>query len=135
MHEAGHVLFMPFGTTLHLLGGSLFQVIVPLVFAASFLRRGLASSALFPLFWAAESLWNVSVYVGDARARALPLITGDADTHDWWQLLSAAGHLEWDRPLAALVWAAGVAVWLGTLWLGLAAANALPARSRPALAR
>lgn len=135
MHEAGHVLFMPFGTTWHLLGGSLFQVIVPLVFAASFLRRGLMSSALFPLFWAAESLWNASVYVGDASARLLPLITNDIDTHDWWQLLSAAGRLEWDRPLSALVWAAGIAVWLGTLWLGLVASNALPARWRARLAR
>jgi hypothetical protein len=38
IHEFGHYLFMPFGRTMTILGGSLFQVVFPLVFVAYFLR-------------------------------------------------------------------------------------------------
>ena len=36
IHEAGHVLFIPFGRFMTVLGGSLFQVLLPLVLMASF---------------------------------------------------------------------------------------------------
>src|SRR5688500_14433406 len=38
-HEAGHVIFMPFGEFLMVLGGSLFQLMVPAFFIAYFARR------------------------------------------------------------------------------------------------
>jgi|GEM_PF-6948496 len=39
-HEAGHPLFSPFGETLHILGGTFMQLIVPALVAAT--MRGLA---------------------------------------------------------------------------------------------
>ncbi len=36
-HEAGHELFMPFGTCVMFLEGSLFQVLLSLIFAMAFL--------------------------------------------------------------------------------------------------
>jgi hypothetical protein len=36
IHEAGHVVFRPFGEFLMIAGGSLFQVIVPVTFAGYF---------------------------------------------------------------------------------------------------
>ena len=38
-HEAGHVIFALFGRFMGVLGGSLLQVLVPLVAAAAFLRQ------------------------------------------------------------------------------------------------
>ena len=38
-HEAGHVLLMWAGETVTLLGGSLFQLLVPAARVATFLRR------------------------------------------------------------------------------------------------
>jgi len=38
IHEFGHILFLPFGEFMTLLGGSLFQVALPLIFGGVFLR-------------------------------------------------------------------------------------------------
>lgn len=39
-HEAGHVIFMPFGEALRVAGGTLGQLLMPLVCAVSLHRRG-----------------------------------------------------------------------------------------------
>src|SRR6185369_8631885 len=66
IHEAGHIVFMPFGEFIMIAGGSLFQVIMPAAFVVYFCRRGAAYSAALVLFWVGESLLNVSVYAKDA---------------------------------------------------------------------
>lgn len=91
IHEAGHVLFQPLGDPLVVLGGSLFQVIVPLAFVMYFFARRELFSASVVLAWVAASLANVAVYIGDARAQELPLLGGENVIHDWWYLL-----IEWD---------------------------------------
>ncbi|OWL97932.1 hypothetical protein CBQ26_06780 [Deinococcus indicus] len=94
-HEAGHVLLIPAGETLTLLGGSAAQVAVPLACAAAFLWRGDRFAA------------GVAAYIRDAPLRQLDLITGDPDTHDWWQLLGGwnpqANALHLADPLGRLV--------------------------------
>lgn len=107
-HEAGHVLLAPTGVTLMLLGGSLFQVLVPAVCIGHFWRRGDHYAAGLLCLWLAQSWAGVAAYVQDAPTRALDLITGDPDTHDWWQLLGACltpgcGHLNWADPLGRLL--------------------------------
>jgi hypothetical protein len=52
IHEAGHVIFMPFGEVISIAGGSLFQLIVPAVFAAYFFRRG----KFIPPLWFSSGL-------------------------------------------------------------------------------
>ena len=57
-HEAGHVLFSPFGQFMMTLGGSLLQVAVPIVCAVVFLtktRDPFAASAA--AWWAGQNLW------------------------------------------------------------------------------
>jgi hypothetical protein len=39
MHETGHLVFAPFGETMGILGGSLLQVLLPLVFVLAFVRQ------------------------------------------------------------------------------------------------
>jgi len=116
IHEAGHMVFMPFGEFMMVLGGSLFQVLVPAVFVAYFARQRQWFSAFFVLMWVGQSLFNLSYYIADARARELPLITGDPTTHDWTWLLIQMQLLQHDvligdtvRLLAAICVLGGIA--------------------------
>ncbi len=108
-HEAGHVLLMWAGEVVMLLSGSLFQLLVPAACIGVFLARGERFAAGLVTLWLAHSLAGVSAYVADAPLRELPLITGDPDTHDWWQLFTI-----WN----ALGWAPGLGRFLHALALG-----------------
>ncbi len=101
IHEAGHVFFAPFGWTLRILGGSLFQLILPGLFVFSFLRHAYTPGTQLSLVWWGQNALNVSTYAADAQERALPLITNDPATHDWWQLLRAADLLAYDDVVGA----------------------------------
>ena len=87
IHEAGHLIFMPFGEFLTIAGGSLFQVIVPAAFVVYFYREEKFYSASLVLFWVGESILNVSVYAGDSVAMNLPLLGGEDSIHDWNYML------------------------------------------------
>lgn len=88
IHEAGHVVFTPLGQTAHMLGGTILQLALPVVFCLHFLRRGDRYAAALLGIWVAESLMYTGRYMGDAVAQQLPLIGGG--THDWhWLLLRA----------------------------------------------
>jgi hypothetical protein len=91
-HEAGHLAFRAGGTTLHYLGGTLGQLLVPALLAAYFLigRREPLGAACCT-WWAGESLVNVAVYMRDARSLALPLVGGG--DHDWNELFYRLGLL------------------------------------------
>lgn len=117
IHEAGHVIFRPFGEFMMIAGGSLFQVIVPVVFVGYFARRRQYYSAAMVLLWVGESILNVSIYAGDSLALQLPLIGGEDSLHDWNYMLGQLGMLKstpkvagFLRLLGTLVIVAGV-VW------------------------
>ena len=61
------------------------------------------------LWWVAQNLWNVSVYVRDARAEDLPLVGGGE--HDWNYLLGTLGLLNQDQLIGGAVPLAGVLVY------------------------
>lgn len=124
IHEFGHMLFMPFGIAIFgetgvILGGSLTQVALPLVFTAYFVfgrkeHRDLHAASIC-LWWTAINVLSVAIYAGDARAGKLMLITGatgedDPGSHDFYNLFAAWGVLNRDtiyagrlRFLAALL--------------------------------
>ncbi len=109
IHEAGHVLFRPFGEFMMIAGGSLLQVMMPALFVGYFLRQGQPYSAALVLFWVGQSMLNVSVYAADAMAMQLPLLGGGHVIHDWNYLLVQTGLLPWTP------WVAGALRGLGTL--------------------
>lgn len=119
IHEAGHIVFMPFGELLTVAGGSLFQVIMPAAFVAYFYRRGQAYSAALVLFWVGESLLNVSVYAGDALALQLPLLGGEDTIHDWNHLLGSTGLLSSTYKIAAALRLAGTLAILAAFFFSL----------------
>ncbi len=106
VHEAGHIIFQPFGRLIMFLGGSLMQLLLPLgiMFFFVFKSRDNFSAAL-ALWWVAQSLKDVVPYINDARALKIMLLTGPAaqvpHTHDWRQILMSTGLLEYDAAIAA----------------------------------
>lgn len=120
-HEFGHILFMPFGRFMAILGGSLFQVLMPLGLMAAFIihqRDTFGASAT--LWWCGQSLVDLSPYIKDAPLRALPLVGGGGeDGHDWGNLLTMTGMLDHAQGLARLCFVAGVIVMLAALAWGV----------------
>jgi hypothetical protein len=122
-HEAGHVLLMPFGRFLSVLGGSLFQVAIPLVCGAVFLLKNRDPfAASVTLWWAGQSLMDLAPYVADARALRLPLLGGhtgaEVEGHDWEYLLGAVGLMNHDVTLGRLCFALGALTMLTALGWG-----------------
>src|SRR5215212_1996683 len=124
-HEAGHVFFMPFGRFMTILGGSLGQVLMPVVCLITFLVQTRDPfGASVALWWMAESLMDVAPYMNDARAMDLMLLGGitgkETDGHDWNNLLSMLGWLEYDHRLAHLAYNIGIVLMLTSIvWGGL----------------
>jgi hypothetical protein len=108
IHEGGHFLFSFFGRTLHILGGSFWQIMFPFL---SFLLavRDTAEYAPFPLFLTGFNMMDVSVYMRDAPLRQLPLLGGHASGHDWFNLL-----YQWDM-MADAPALADITYWFGFL--------------------
>ncbi|GIW60215.1 MAG: hypothetical protein KatS3mg087_1281 [Patescibacteria group bacterium] len=107
-HEAGHVIFIPFGQVMMVLGGSMLQCLIPAFIFGYFLYTRQWYAAAFALFWLGNNFINVSVYIRDAEPRVLPLLGGDSSGHDWYWLMTNVGRLEWAVPLANMVWSVGV---------------------------
>lgn len=113
IHEAGHVFLMPFGEFLTILGGSLFQLALPVSIGVAFLlknRDNFAAALCF--WWAAVSLLDLSPYIYDALHPQLTMLgghTGEDGPHDWIYLLDVFGQIQ-----RAQRWG-GLAHTLGTL--------------------
>jgi hypothetical protein len=118
-HEAGHVLFMPFGEFMMVLGGSLFQLIVPAFFVGYFLHRRDAFAACFAALYLAASCADVAVYIADARAGELPLLGGERANHDWTFLLIELKMLERDIAIGRFVHSVGVMIFGVALMAGI----------------
>ncbi len=116
-HEAGHAIFIFFGQFIHILMGSGFQVLLPLLISGHFFYTKQRVSGAIALMWAGQSLINVSVYAGDAIVMQLPLLGGDNSFHDWNYLLSTLGILRWTPEIAQTFYATGVAMILAGIGL------------------
>lgn len=101
VHEAGHVVFRIFGSQFWMtLGGSLFQVMMPLVFCLVLLikQRDILGASV-GLWWAFQNCVDVAMYIGDALPMKLPLINGVTGAespygfHDWNYILGETGKL------------------------------------------
>lgn len=121
IHETGHIVFAPFGELITAMGGSLFQVIVPAVFVGYFVRRRDQFAASVALWWVAENLWYVAVYVADAQAQALPLVGGGE--HDWAFILAELDVLQQDARIAAMVRFAGTLLFVIAIVWGYASSG------------
>jgi hypothetical protein len=122
VHEAGHLLFGWFGPSLGLWGGTLLELLVPLALALHFAYHRQTAGAAFAAFFLFENLLYISLYMADARAQVLPLVTvGDpeaGEAHDWFLIFSEWGLVQSDIAIAKVVRSAGWLGMIGTvLWL------------------
>lgn len=124
-HEAGHVLFRPLGDFMTVLGGSLMQVLVPLIVMFTFLiKEREPFAAALGLWWTGQSLMDLAPYINDARNGQMLLLGGNfgadnPDFHDWHNLLERMGLLHWDHGLADLTDFFGAMLMLLSLaWAG-----------------
>jgi len=128
VHEAGHLVFSAFGETLTILGGSAFQVMVPLAFVGYFVWTKQRYAAAVTMSWVGVNLLNVARYIGDARAQNLPLLGGEDSIHDWWYLLINWDLLPRDTVIARWVHFFGVVAFLTSMLGGF---MTLKASGRP----
>jgi hypothetical protein len=97
IHEAGHPFFSYFGHTMMILGGTLGELIVPLLCAAFFFFHRQTYGLTFSLFWFFENFLYIGTYMADARTLILPLV--NSDESDWtilftqWNVLNSDQHI------------------------------------------
>jgi len=110
IHEGGHFFFSWFGNTIMILGGTLGELLVPLLCAIYFFCQREATAFAFSSFWFFENFPYIGTYMADARTAALPLV-GSGDS-DWEILFTQWGLLAQDQKIGAIMRALG---WLGML--------------------
>lgn len=121
IHEFGHILFRPFGEFMMLLGGSLFQAGLPLIFGGIFLLRNrdpFAASVM--LWWSAVAVMDIAPYMYDAQQPQHILLTGrtgETGAHDFIDVLGDLGLLTRARAVGYSAHAFGVAMLVGSfIW-------------------
>jgi hypothetical protein len=127
-HELGHMICIPFGEFLTVAGGSIWQILWWLLLALYTLivKRQITVSLIM---WTitAHSFIDLSVYIGDAQERDLPLLFGlGQESHDWGNLLRWTGLVEYDGTLAGLAVVIGVVIGILAITVGILSTWLLP---------
>ncbi len=124
-HEAGHVVFRPFGDFVASLGGTLGQLLMPLICGGVLLyQRGDTFGASVCVWWLGQNLLDIAPYMADARAGELPLLGGNFGksspygVHDWEFILGELGLLAFDKTLAAITLNCGRVIMVAALAWG-----------------
>lgn len=123
-HEAGHMLFRPFGRFMTILGGSLLQLLVPALLAGAFVfkyRNPFGASVC--VWWLGESFMDLAPYVDDALHQQMLLLGGVTGVdrpgyHDWNNILGEFNALERAREFATLADNTGTVLMVAALAWG-----------------
>jgi hypothetical protein len=137
-HELGHVVFSPFSEWWTVAGGSILQLVAPIVVMIVLARQKEWIGVAIAGCWLAISLANMAVYVADASKGDLNLVSiggGDDATHDWTYLLDHANLIRSDQLIAARVrgaaWVTLVLSFACGFWYSLTGLTSAPAKSEP----
>lgn len=106
-HEAGHIFFGIFPPLITSAGGSLMQLIMPLVCGGTLLFKTRDTfGAAICLWWFGQNFLDIAPYIADARAGVMPLLGGNTGQnspygfHDWEFILGELRLLHLDQKLA-----------------------------------
>lgn len=122
-HEAGHALFSPFGWLLGVAGGTILEVLIPVIAGYMLYRQqrdwfGVGVAAC----WLGIVCFETATYAGDARTLALPLVSPFGDPgpagHDWANLLGHFRVLRHTAKVAAAWELAGRVIMTGGVVFG-----------------
>lgn len=115
-HEFGHPFFAIFSERLAVYGGTLGQLIFPVVVSFYFFRRTDTFQLSIGLLWTAQNFFNIATYMRDARAQQLPLVGGGE--HDWTEIFTRWGCLQYDVKVSDhLIKIVVLALFALTYWL------------------
>jgi hypothetical protein len=118
IHEGGHFFFSWFGNTIMILGGTLGELLVPLLCAIYFFFQRETTGFTFSVFWFFENFPYIGTYIADARTAALPLV--GSEESDWTLLFTQWGLLAQDQKIGGVVRTLGYLGMLATTaWLVL----------------
>jgi len=101
-HEAGHPLFSyTHNLTLTVAGGTLLELFIPAALAWAFVVRGHTTGTAFCAFMFFNAFIGIGIYMADARAKVLPLVSLGASSdeeigHDWEYLFEQSQLLRHD---------------------------------------
>jgi hypothetical protein len=113
-HEAGHIVFMPLGHWVMVLGGTLGQLIMPAILAGALLIKNRDPfGAAVGLWFFGVSVLDVAPYMYDALQPQLMLLSGQVGEdggHDWIYLFSSMGLLPKAQLIGALTHKVGALV-------------------------
>ncbi len=126
-HEAGHIIFKVFGDFIASLGGSIGQVLIPLICLLTLLFKTRDTfGASITLWWTGQNLIDLAPYINDATSLTMPLIGGNTGRfspygfHDWEFILTESGLLQHDHFIARLSFTAGsILIILSFIWGGV----------------
>lgn len=117
VHEAGHTFFSILGVRfLTILGGSLFQILLPLMILSYFWINRQKIGIQLSLCLVGYSWLDIAAYAADGGARQLPLIGGlGTDAHDWYNLLHRMDLLEYDITFGMIFFGCGILCYIVAL--------------------
>ena len=123
IHEAGHFFFSIFGKFIYTLGGTLMQIILPVIIASYFFKNDYRTGMQFGLLWLSQNFINISVYAADAQARKLPLLGGNKVYHDWHYLLGEIGILQYDYLVGYIFFGIAILIFVIAVFMPLLTHN------------
>ena len=116
IHEGGHFFFSWFGDTIMIFGGTLGELLVPLLCAIYFFWQRETTGFAFSSFWFFENFPYIGTYMADARSASLPLV--GSEESDWATLFGQWGLLAQDQRIGASMRTLGFLGMLATTaWL------------------
>ena len=121
VHEGGHFFFGWFGYIIGILGGTLAELLVPLLLASYFFWYRQTTAVAFAVFFFFENFLYIGRYMADAQVQNLPLV-GSGD-HDWEILFTYWGVLRHDVAIGGatrkLGWMGMLATLAWLIWMAL----------------
>ena len=118
IHESGHPIFgILQNEFIQFMGGTIMQLLIPLICAFHFFRLKDFYSASIMLWWHGQNYFHIAPYIKDARSQILPLLGGGR--HDWAYMLGKTGLLEYDQDIGSFVWLLGFLIVIGAAGLAI----------------
>jgi hypothetical protein len=117
VHEAGHGVCYLFACPefITVLNGTLFQLLLPLIFIFYYYKRGNGLLTGLGGIWLGQNLIYVAWYMSTSHTPyRYPSFIPGSDKHDFWFLFQELGVYEYDWLISGFVHAAAVALLLGS---------------------
>jgi len=118
-HEAGHVFLRPFPRLIMSMGGSIGQLVIPIICVAVFLFKTKDTfGAAVTFWWLGSSFVDLAPYIYDAKQMVMPLVGGVTGReapygyHDWNYILNETGLLSHYKGIAYSFYVIGLFIML-----------------------